>query len=288
MDKEECREILEYAIECRRRVKEQLRKMTPGEFSDVDLGYIDLDTEAEIVVGLPEIANGTLVFDGFENAGYVYGVGRSVNDILGIYRLENKLIDGTGVFSFKNVEGLARAPKSVKDSINAAFNYFTENARKLMNGLVTKMGINLPGTGIALTIPVQSIAGNASLMYLAEGQSITSDEVKNMSETHCSLLVIICEKGYSDMVMDAARAAGAGGGTVVHGKGTANEFTAKFFGVSIAAEKEIIYIVSKTSGKDAIMKSIIQNAGPATEARAAVFSLPVEDVAGLSSVMDKD
>jgi ATP-dependent Lon protease len=134
MDKEECREILEYAIECRRRVKEQLRKMTPGEFSDVDLGYIDLETEAEIVVGLPEIANGTLVFEGFENAGYVYGVGRSVNDILGIYRLENKLIDGTGVFSFKNVEGLARAPKSVKDSINAAFNYFTENARKLING----------------------------------------------------------------------------------------------------------------------------------------------------------
>ena len=134
MDKEECREILEYAIECRRRVKEQLRKMTPGEFSDVALGYIDLETEAEVVVGLPEIANGTLVFDGFENAGYVYGVGRSVNDILGIYRLENKLIDGTGVFSFKNVEGLARAPKSVKDSINAAFNYFTENARKLING----------------------------------------------------------------------------------------------------------------------------------------------------------
>ena len=134
MDKEECRELLEYAIECRRRVKEQLRKMTPGEFSDVDLGYIDLETEAEIVVGLPEIANGTLVIDGFENAGYVYGVGRSVHDILGIYRLENKLIDGTGVFSFKNVEGLARAPKSVKDSINAAFNYFTENARKLING----------------------------------------------------------------------------------------------------------------------------------------------------------
>ena len=134
MDKEECRELLEYAIECRRRVKEQLRKMTPGEFSDVDLGYIDLETEDEIVVGLPEIASGTLVFEGFENAGYVYGVGRSVNDILGIYRLENKLIDGTGVFSFKNVEGLARAPKSVKDSINAAFNYFTENARKLING----------------------------------------------------------------------------------------------------------------------------------------------------------
>ena len=57
-----------------------------------------------------------------------------MNDTIGIYRLENKLINGTGVFSFKNVEGLARAPKSVKDSITAAFNYFGENSRKLISG----------------------------------------------------------------------------------------------------------------------------------------------------------
>ena len=134
MTKEETRELLEYAIECRRRVKEQLRKMTPGEFSDVNLGYIDLDTNEEWIVSLPEVAEGTLVFEGLETPGYVYGVGRSVNDTIGIYRLENKLINGTGVFSFKNVEGLARAPKSVKDSITAAFNYFGENSRKLISG----------------------------------------------------------------------------------------------------------------------------------------------------------
>ena len=134
MEKEEVRELLEYAIECRRRVKEQLCKITPGEFSDVDLGYIDLDTAEETIVTLPEVANGTLVSEAEETPGYVYGVGRSVNDVVGIYRLENKLINGTGVFSFKNVEGLSRAPKSVKDSISAAFNYFVDNARKLVSG----------------------------------------------------------------------------------------------------------------------------------------------------------
>ena len=134
MTKEETRELLEYAIEGRRRVKEQLRKMTPGEFSDVNLGYIDLDTNEERIVSLPEVAEGTLVFEGLETPGYVYGVGRSVNDTIGIYRLENKLVSGTGVFSFKNVEGLARAPKSVKDSITAAFNYFGENSRKIISG----------------------------------------------------------------------------------------------------------------------------------------------------------
>lgn len=134
MSKEETREILEYAIECRRRVKEQLRKMTPAEFADVDLGYIDLDSNEEIIITLPEVASGTLIFDGFETPGYVYGIGRSINDTIGIYRLENKLISGTGTLSFKNVEGLARAPKSVKDSITAAFNYFGENCRKIISG----------------------------------------------------------------------------------------------------------------------------------------------------------
>ena len=134
MTKEETRELLEYAIECRRRVKEQLRKMTPGEFSDVDLGYIDHETDEETIVYLPEVSTSTLIYQGFEKPGYVYGVGRSVSDILGIYRLENKLVTGTGVFSFKNVEGLAHSPKSVRDSLTAAFNYFGENARRLIAG----------------------------------------------------------------------------------------------------------------------------------------------------------
>ena len=163
-----------------------------------------------------------------------------------------------------------------------------ENAQKLMRSLVSKMGINLPGTGIAITIPLRSFAGLASLKYLAEGQENTTNEVRNMNEFAYALVTVIAERGCSDMVMDAARAAGAGGGTVVHAKGTATEFTAKFFGVSIAAEKEMIYIVTRKSDKDAIMRAIVEKAGPTTEARAAVFSVPVEDVAGLCSVMQSD
>ncbi len=164
MTKEETRELLEYAIECRRRVKEQLRKMTPGEFSDVNLGYIDLDTKEEFIVTLPEVANGTLIFEGFENPGYVYGVGRSVTNTIGIYRLENKLISGTGVFSFKNVEGLARAPKSVKDSITAAFNYFGENSRKIISGAYEDFDYSLyfndlQNRGVSDEISVAEVVG---------------------------------------------------------------------------------------------------------------------------------
>lgn len=132
MSKEEVRELLEYAIECRRRVKEQLRKITPSEYSDVDLGYIDNDDGTETVIPLPEIASGTLIFEGTEAPGYVYAIGRSEKNTVGIYRLENRLVKGTGVFGYKNIEGLAHASKSVKDSLNAAFSYFEENARRLV------------------------------------------------------------------------------------------------------------------------------------------------------------
>ena len=134
MTKEAARELLEYAIECRCRVKEQLRKMTPNEFSDVNLGYIDIDTNEEYIISLPEVSGGSLVYQGFEKPGYVYGVGRSVSGVLGIYRLENKLVEGNGTFSFRNVEGLARSPKSVRDSLKAAFNYFREEAKSLVSG----------------------------------------------------------------------------------------------------------------------------------------------------------
>lgn len=134
MDKEEARELLEYAIECRRRVKEQLRKMNPAEFSDVMLGYIDLDTNEEIYVDLPEIVTGSLIPESFGKPGYVYAIGRSVDGRVGVYRFENKLIKGTGKLSFRNVEGLAGAPRSVKDSITAAHNYFVQNSRRLVEG----------------------------------------------------------------------------------------------------------------------------------------------------------
>ena len=138
--------------------------MTPGEFSDVNLGYIDLDTNEEFIVTLPEVANGTLIFEGFENPGYVYGVGRSVTNTIGIYRLENKLISGTGVFSFKNVEGLARAPKSVKDSITAAFNYFGENSRKIISGAYEDFDYSLyfndlQNRGVSDEISVAEVVG---------------------------------------------------------------------------------------------------------------------------------
>lgn len=164
MTKEEAREILEYAIECRRRVKEQLRKMNPTEFSDVGLGYIDLDTNEEIIIETPEVSNGALVFEGFESPGYVYGIGRSVNNTVGVYRLENKLISGTGKLSFKNVEGIAHSSKGVRDSITAAFNYFESTYHKIISGAYDEFDYSLyfndlQGRGVSEEVSVAEVVG---------------------------------------------------------------------------------------------------------------------------------
>ena len=94
------------------------------------------------------------------------------------------------------------------------------------------------------------------------------------------IVLAIANEGYTDSVMDAARSAGARGGTVLHGKGTGSKDAEKFFKVSIASEKEVIMIVAKASEKAEIMKAIVTQAGTSTEAGAVVMSLPVTAVAG--------
>ena len=91
------------------------------------------------------------------------------------------------------------------------------------------------------------------------------------------------------MVMDAAREAGAGGGTTINAKGTAAG-AEKFFGLSLAEEKEIVLIVSDAEKKKDIMKAIMQKAGIDSKAHALVFSIPVSTTAGFrfADTVDKE
>jgi nitrogen regulatory protein PII len=94
------------------------------------------------------------------------------------------------------------------------------------------------------------------------------------------LIITIVNKGNTDLVMDAARGAGAGGGTVLRAKGTGANM-AKFFGVSISEEKEMVYIVAQREKRDNIMRAIMEKAGSNTEAHGVIFSIPVDGVVGL-------
>ena len=129
-----------------------------------------------------------------------------------------------------------------------------------------------------LSIPLKSVAGGRTLAYLSDKKD--TGGIPDMTFAH-ELIVAILNEGQSDFVMDAARSAGAGGGTVLHAKGTGSGRAEKFFGVTLADEKDVVYIVARSEEKAAIMKAIKENAGPGTPAGAICFSLPISQVAGL-------
>ena len=95
------------------------------------------------------------------------------------------------------------------------------------------------------------------------------------------IIVSIVNKGFADTAMDAARAAGAKGGTILHGRGTAAPEAEKLFGISIHPEKEIVLILVALSIRDAVMKALYDSVGSGTDAQGFSFTLPVEQVVGL-------
>ena len=151
----------------------------------------------------------------------------------------------------------------------------------LMKELVTTMHLTNPGTGIAMCLPLSSIGGKRALMFLTEHQPLTWKEEGTLKETKHELIVAIANQGYTDTVMGAARSAGAHGGTILHAKSTGAEDAGKFFGMSIAEEREIILMVVPTGDKNTVMQAIMAQAGAHTEAQAVTFSVALEDVAGL-------
>ena len=132
MGKEDVRMLLEYAIEGRRRVKEQLKIMAGIEFIDVNLGYIDLDAPGMVnVIPVPEQAEDTLVPAAPLMPGHVFGIGRSLDGEYAVYKLENKAVSGEGKFQ---VEGVG-SRRAVKDTLNAAFQQFRDNAALISRGM---------------------------------------------------------------------------------------------------------------------------------------------------------
>ncbi len=190
---------------------------------------------------------------------------------------------GTGTASNDILDylGLDSSEKAI------AFSVVEENAwSNIKRQLEKKLKIDAPGGGISFTIPLSSIGGKKTLQFLLEGQDYQKEEESTLKNTNHELIVVIAEQGYNELIMNAAREAGAYGGTVIHAKGTGMELAEKFMGVSLAAEKEVIYIVTQTAQKNNIMQAIMKNAGLDSKAKSICFSLPVTDTAGLRLIED--
>ncbi len=188
---------------------------------------------------------------------------------------------GTAANEILDYLGLDSSEKAV------AFSVLDESSwQTIKKQLEKKLKIDAPGGGIAFTIPLSSIGGKKVLQFLLESENYQKEEETTLQNTAHELIVVIAEQGYTNLIMDAARSAGAYGGTVIHAKGTGMEAAEKFMGVSLAAEKEIIFIVTKSEQKNSIMRAIMEHAGLDSKAKSIAFSLPVTDTAGLRLIED--
>lgn len=148
-------------------------------------------------------------------------------------------------------------------------------------GLETIMQIDIPGTGVAFVVPVSSVGGKRQLQFITSGMPFTKGEESVLKDTKYELLVVVANQGYTETIMEAARRGKAAGGTMIHAKGTGMEGAEKFLGVSLAAEKELIFIVVRREQKNEVMSAIMEDAGIETRAGAIVFSVSVTSTAGL-------
>lgn len=107
-------------------------------------------------------------------------------------------------------------------------------------------------------------------------------------EREFDVILTVVNRGFADLVMDAAKGAGAHGGTVMYARGAGIHEAEKFFGISIQPEKEVVLILVKHGDKNAIMQAIAKEAGLNKEGRGLSFSMPVDDVVGIVHMMKKD
>lgn len=175
-----------------------------------------------------------------------------------------EVLDYLGLEATEKVVLLLAAPRSAR---------LVRRARR-------ELWLDAPGRGVLMTVPISSVGGSRTRDDLLRWQAEEEDDDMEKEVTH-QLIVVIANKGCTDQVMDAARSAGAAGGTTIQAKGTGTKLARKFFGVSLAAEKEIVFILTREADRKPIMQAVMAQAGAQTDAQSVVFSMPVTDLAGL-------
>ncbi len=156
-------------------------------------------------------------------------------------------------------------------------------AKSILNKLASEMNFDKPGTGIAFTVPLSSASNFLSSICVKS--EIKNKEVDNyMYGCEYELIMTIVTKGNFNDVMDAAKSAGATGGTLIHARGLGTEEAAKFLGITIQPEKDLVMIIVPKKNKQNIMEAIVKKAGLSTDGKGISFSLPVDSAIGLRNL----
>ncbi|MFZ3131101.1 MAG: protease Lon-related BREX system protein BrxL, partial [Desulfosporosinus sp.] len=132
-EKEDVDEVLRFALECRRRVKEQLKKIGGMEFYDVNFSYIDNESFAEEFVPVPEQGGGKLIPEGLHKPGQLYTVSRGKSGMIGVFKLEIEMVTGSGKFERTGIG----TDREAKESIETAYRYLKANSRNISGTIST-------------------------------------------------------------------------------------------------------------------------------------------------------
>lgn len=154
-----------------------------------------------------------------------------------------------------------------------------EKVMHLYDTFNKKLSLTEAGKGIAFTMPLTGASGAA---FALNGTKPETEGTTDMNEAKYELIITIVNRGGFEAVKDAAKAAGARGGTLLHGLGLGGEEAAKFLGISIQPEKDVVLIVVPKDDREKVMEKILETAGLLTENRGICFSLPVDSALGLA------
>lgn len=180
---------------------------------------------------------------------------------------------GTASGSMLNYFGLEEIQKKIIISI---IPYNLEG--KILEDLHKKIKIYEPGKGIAFTLSISSASRYLSMIYSKE----IGDDTIMKKDKEYELIVLIVSEGYAELAMEAAKRKGAGGGTLISGVGLGSSEATKILGITIEPEKDVVLILTEKDQKRDVMEEVSEAVGLATEGRGICFSMPVDNVVGLT------
>lgn len=200
-----------------------------------------------------------------------------------------EIFDNSGVPIAVSCPAQGTAPSSIMDIFG-----LSGRTRVLTAGLTVKKGVEHifkqfieklsltdKGRGIAFTIPLTGLQSQVlSSLERANENTLKGDEAK-MSEKSYSAILASCTNGYSEDVFEAARRAGAAGGTIIKGMREVTESVSEALGLPLVEEQDLILIIAQKDLKKDIMSAIIEDCGVSSDAHTTVMSVAIEDVLGL-------
>lgn len=218
-EKEEIAEILEFALEMRRRVKEQMKKIGGMEFYDVNFSYIDNETFEEHFVAVPEQGGGKLIPEGMHKPGQIYTVSRGKTGMIGVFKLETEMVSGGGKLERTGVG----TDRETKEAVDTAFRYFKGNSKSISGSISTATkdyiinyqdmnGLGMTKTlSLATFIALSSVAmGKPAISSLAVlGEITISGSIQKVNEL-ANVLQVCLDSGAKKVLVPVTSAADIG------------------------------------------------------------------------------